>query len=143
MANSAGLCYSFKNELVAGVHAFTTTVARGGTTADSFKGALYQTTANLSPASTTQYSSTNEVTHANYTAGGNSVVWTVSQTTGTTNMVPNASLTWSSVSFTTDALLIYNTTQSNKAVGIFTFSTQTISSGNFTLTMPSALISLT
>lgn len=143
MANTSGLCYSFKNELVAGVHAFSTSVTRAGTTADSFKGALYQTTANLSPSTTSAYSATNEVSSAGYTAGGSAVVWTVSQTSGTTNMVPNASLSWTSVTFTTDALLVYNATQSNKAVGIFTFSTQTVTAGNFTLTMPASLISLT
>jgi hypothetical protein len=35
-----------------------------------------------------------------------------------------------------DAVLIYNSTQSDKAVSVHTFGSQTITAGTFTLTMP-------
>lgn len=137
MANSAGICTSFKVELLNGIHAFGTTVTRGSTTKDDFKMALYQTTASIGP-STTAYTATGEVSSANYTAGGAAVTNATAPTSsGTTAYwTPSASVSWSTVTFTTDCALLYNDTQSDKAVGSYTFSSQTVTSGNFTLTMP-------
>lgn len=139
MANSAGLCTSFKVELMLADHNFgTSSATRGSTAADTFKFALYQTTATIGP-STTAYTATGEVSSANYTAGGaNATNATAPTSSGTTAYwTPSASVSWSTVSFTTDCALLYNSTRSNKAVGSYTFSSQTVSSGNFTLTMPS------
>jgi hypothetical protein len=51
---------------------------------------------------------------------------------------PSASFSWSALTVTTafDAVLVYNSTQSNKAVSVHTFGSQTITAGTFTLTMP-------
>jgi hypothetical protein len=137
MANSAGLCTSFKVELLNGHHAFGTSVTRGGTGADSFKMALYQTTATIGP-STTAYTATGEVSSAGYTAGGAAVTnGTAPTSSGTTAYwTPSASVSWTGVTFTTDCALLYNSTQSNKAVGSYTFTAQNPVAGNFTLTMP-------
>jgi hypothetical protein len=110
---------------------------RGSTAADSFKFALYQTTATIGP-STTVYTSSGEVSSANYTAGGTAVTnATVPTSSGTTAYwTPSASVSWTTVTFTTDCALLYNTTRSNKSVGSYTFSSQTVTAGNFTLTMP-------
>lgn len=138
MANSAGLTTSFKQDLLNGLHAFGTTVTRGGTGADTFKFALYQTTASIGP-STTAYTATGEVSSANYTAGGAAVTNGVAPTTsGTTAYwTPSASVSWSNVTFTTDCALLYNDTRTGKnSVGSYTFSSQTVTAGNFTLTMP-------
>lgn len=137
MANTAGLCTSFKVELLNGHHAFGTSVTRGSTSADTFKMALYQTTATIGPA-TTAYTATGEVSSAGYTAGGATVTnGTAPTSSGTTAYwTPSASVSWTGVSFTTDCALLYNSTQSNKSVGSYTFSSQTVSAGNFTLTMP-------
>lgn len=138
MANSAGICTSFKVEMLNGIHAFGTTVTRGSTTKDDFKMALYQTTASIGP-STTAYTATGEVSSANYTAGGAAVTNATAPTSsGTTAYwTPSASVSWTTVSFTTDCALLYNDTQADRAVGSYTFSSQTVTSGNFTLTMPS------
>lgn len=144
MANSAGLCTSFKKELLLGAHQFdaVTIVSRTSLTAptkDTFKFALYQTSATIGP-STTAYTATGEVaTGGGYSAGGVTVTNADGQVTssGTTGYwTPSASASWTGVSFTTDCALLYNSTQSNRAVGSYTFSSQTVSSGNFTLTMP-------
>lgn len=137
MANTAGLCTSFKVELLNGIHAFGTTVTRGSTTKDDFKMALYQTSATIGP-STTVYTSSGEVSSSNYTAGGAAVTNATAPTSsGTTAYwTPSASVSWTNVSFTTDCALLYNDTQGDKAVGSYTFSSQTVSAGNFTLTMP-------
>lgn len=137
MANTAAICTSFKVELLNGIHAFGTTVARGGTGADGFKIALYAPSATLG-AATTAYSATNEVSSAGYTAGGNVITW-IAPTAGAGTVAyttPSANVTWSGVSFTTDCAFIYNTSQGNKAVAVYTFSSQTVTAGNFTLTMP-------
>jgi len=139
MANTQALCTSFKGELLVGHHNFGTGVIRAATTADTFKAALYLATATVD-ATTTAYSSTNEVTGTGYTAGGVTVTFgTVPSTSGTTAFVtPSASISYSAVTLSTsfDAVLIYNSTQSNKAVSVHTFGSQTVTAGTFTLTMP-------
>jgi hypothetical protein len=139
MANSQAIATSFKVELLDGIHAFGTTVTRGGTTADTFKAALYLTTASIG-AATTAYSATGEVTGTNYTAGGVTVTNATAPTSsGTTAYwTPSASFSWTTVTLSTafDCVLIYNSTQANRAVASYTFGAQTVSAGNFSLTMP-------
>jgi hypothetical protein len=139
MANTQSLCTSFKSELLTGTHNFGTGVVRAATTADTFKAALYLASATVN-ATTTAYSSTGEVTGTNYTAGGATVTnATAPATTSTTAYwTPSASITFSNVTLTTafDAVLIYNSSQSNKAVSVHTFGSQTVTAGTFTLTMP-------
>lgn len=140
MANAQALCTSFKQDLLNGLHAFGTTVVRGATTKDSFKGALYLASGSQG-AGTTAYSATNEVSGTGYTATGAAVTnATAPTTTGTTAFwTPSASLAWTTVTLATafDCLTLYNDTAAGKnAVGVFTFGSQTVTAGNFTLTMP-------
>lgn len=138
MANTQAVCTSFKTELFNGIHALGTTVTRGGTGADSFKAALYLATATVN-ASTTAYSATNEVSGTNYTATGTAFTWSAPAATGTTAFTtPSANISWTTVTLATsfDCVLLYNTTQSNKAVAVYTFGATTVTAGNFTLTMP-------
>ena len=145
MANTQSMCTSFMGELMTATHNFGTAPTRGTSTADTFKGALYLASATIN-ASTTAYSVTGEVTGIGYTAGGVTVTNATpptatnsSATAGVAYWTPSASLTYTSVTLTTafDAVLIYNSTQSNKAVSVHTFGSQTITAGTFTLTMPS------
>ena len=139
MANTQAMCTSFKGELLVGHHNFGTGVVRAATTADTFKAALYLDSATVN-AATTAYSSTGEVTGTGYTAGGVTVTFgTPPSTSGTTAFVtPSASISYSAVTLSTafDAVLIYNSTQSDKAVSVHTFGSQTVTAGTFTLTMP-------
>jgi hypothetical protein len=139
MANTQAMCTSFMSELMTATHNFTTG------TGNTFKAALYLASATLN-ASTTAYSSTGEVTGTGYTAGGINVTngtsplsTNTSTTAGTAYWTPSASLTYTSVTLSTafDAVLIYNSSSSNKAVSVHTFGSQTITAGTFTLTMPS------
>mgnify|MGYP006267229655 CR=1 FL=1 len=125
-------------------HNFGTAPTRGASTADTFKAALYLASATLN-ASTTAYSATGEVSGTGYTAGGvtitNATAPTAtnsSSTAGVGYWTPSASIVYSSVTLTTsfDTVLVYNSTQSNKAVSVHTFTAQTITAGTFTLTMP-------
>jgi len=145
MANTQSMCTSFLGELMTATHNFGTAPTRGTSAADTFKGALYLASATLN-ASTTAYSATGEVTGTNYTAGGVTVTnanppssTNASTTAGVGYWTPSASLVYSTVTLSTafDTVLIYNSSQSNKAVSVHTFGSQTITAGTFTLTMPS------
>lgn len=141
MANTQAMATSFKQDILNGIHAFGSSVVRAATTKDTFKAALYLTTASLG-AGTTAYSSTGEVTGTGYTAGGNTVTTSTAPTTsGTTAFfTPSASIVFTSITLTTafDAVLIYNDTAAGKnAVSIHTFGAQTVTAGTFTLSMPS------
>ena len=140
MANTQGLATSFKTEILAGVHALGTTVVRTTTAPDVIKAALYLASATLGP-STTVYSPTGEVSGNNYTAGGVVVVDTVAPASnGTTAYwTPTASFVYTNVTLQTsfDTVLLYNSSQGNRAISVHTFGAQTITNGTFALTMPS------
>lgn len=139
MANSQAVCTSAKVDLLNGIHAFGTTVVRGATTADTFKAALYLTTGTIG-AATTAYTATAEVSGTGYTAGGQAVTNAIVPTSSGTSAywTPSANLVWSAVTLATafDTFLLYNVSQSNKAVAAYNFGSQTITAGNLTLTMP-------
>jgi intracellular septation protein A len=141
MANTQAMCTSFKTDLLNAVHAFNGTgvPAHTASTADTFKAALYLASATVN-AATTVYSSSNEVSGTNYTAGGVTVTFgTAPSSTGTTAFItPSASIVYTTVTLASsfDCVLIYNSTQSNKAVSVHTFTAQTVTAGTFTLTMP-------
>jgi hypothetical protein len=104
-------------------------------TTDTIKMALYTADANLN-ANTTAYASTNEVTSANYTAGGavcQNV--TVNQSNGTVFVNFN-NVSWTNVSFTCRGALIYNETQGGKSIAILNFGSDKIAGPNFLVTMP-------
>jgi len=139
MPNTQAMCTSFKVEVLNGVHAIGTPPTRGTTAKDTFKAALYLATATVN-AATTAYNASGEVSGAGYSAGGITVTnATAPASSGTTAYwTPSASLTYTGVTLTTafDAVLIYNSTQSDKAVAVYTFGSQTVTAGNFILTMP-------
>lgn len=139
MANTQAVANSFKTELLNGIHAFGTTVVRAGTTKDTFKAALYLASATINK-STTAYSSTGEVTGTNYTAGGVTVTNAnaPANASDVSYWTPSASFAWTTVTLSTafDCVLLYNSTQGDKAVAAYTFGSQTVTAGNFTLTMP-------
>lgn len=139
MANAQAMTTSFKTELLDGIHAFGTTVTRAGTGADTFNVALYLASGSLG-AGTTAYSATSEVSGTGYSAGGIAIGgWNAPTSSGTTAYTtPTASFTFTGVTLTTafDCALVYNATQSNKAVAVYTFGSQTITAGTFSLSMP-------
>ena len=156
MANTQSMCSSFLGQLMSATHNFSSAnVSRSSNTADTFKAALFVTTSGTTTttslcASVTAYSATvngvAEVSGTNYSAGG--VVVTngtnpqsnnSSVTAGQGYWTPSASIVYTNVTLSTafDTMLMYNSTQSNAAVAVFTFGAQTVTAGTFTLTMPS------
>lgn len=129
---------SFKTELLKGIHAFGTTVVRGATTADTFKLALYTSSATLD-STNTAYTATNEASGTNYSAGGNALTAVAPTSSGTTAILDFNDLTFSSVTITARGCMIYNSTQSNKCVCVLDFgSDKSASAGDFTIIFPSA-----
>jgi len=143
------MCTSFLGELMLGQHQLgtSTIVSRGSLTSpttDTVKAALYLVSATIN-AATTAYTATGEVTGTNYSAGGVTVTNATaptstnsSSTAGVGYWTPSASIVYTTVTLSTafDTVLIYNSTQSNKAISVHTFGSQTITAGTFTLTMP-------
>jgi hypothetical protein len=129
---------SFKVELLQGVHNF------GPTSPDTFKIALYTAAADLGYA-TTAYSTSNEVTGAGYTAGGNTLTISTSPTSGNNSLnIPTAFInfsntSWTGATFTARAALIYNVTEGNKSVAVLDFgSDKTVSNDTFQIIFPTA-----
>lgn len=105
----------------------------------TLKAALYLASATTNGTNTV-YTATGEVSGTNYTAGGVSVTNanTAGLTSTTAFWTPSASIAYTTVTLATafDAVMIYSTTDSNRNLGVFTFGSQTITAGTFTLTMP-------
>ena len=140
MAITQALTTSFKVQILNGIHAFGTTVVRAATTADTFKIALYTSSATLD-ASTTAYTTSGEVASTgNYSAGGNTL--TVSQvptSTSTTAWLDFADTTWSNATITANGALIYNSTQADASVAVLAFGgDKTSTAGDFTIIFPTA-----
>lgn len=138
MAITQAMCTSFKVELLNGIHAFGTTVVRAGTTADTFNIALYTSSATLD-ATTTAYTATNEVSGTGYVAKGNSLTAVAPTSSGTTAYLDFNDTTWSTATITARGALIYNSTDSNKAVAALDFGAdKTSTAGTFTIQFPTA-----
>ena len=135
MAITSAICTSFKVELLKGVHDFT------ATTGDTFKIALYTSSATLG-ASTTAFTTSNEITNSSgtaYTSGGATLTRVTPTTDSTTAVCDFADVSFTSASFTANGALIYNSSESNAAVAAIAFGAdKTVSSGTFTIQFPTA-----
>jgi hypothetical protein len=132
-------------QLMVGEHQLgtATLVSRTSLTApttDTLKAALYLASATMNAASTV-YTVTGEVSGTGYVAGGVTVTnatapnsTNASATAGVAFFTPSASITYTTVTLATafDAVLLYNSTQSDKAISVHTFGSQTITAGTFT-----------
>ena len=135
MAISSAICTSFKQEILVGTHNFT------ASSGDTFKIALYTSSASLG-AGTTAFSDTNEISNTSgseYSSGGATLTSVTPTTSGTTAFCDFADVSFTSASFTANGALIYNSSQSNKAVAVIAFGgDKTVSSGTFTIQFPTA-----
>ena len=129
MAITQAMCTSFKGELLGGTHDLDT---------DVIKIALFTSTATLD-ATTTAYSTTNEVSGTGYTAGGATLGSPVISTSGTTAIVDFADVTWTTATITARGAVIYNSSKTNKAIAVLDFGAdKTSTAGDFTVVMPTA-----
>ena len=132
MAITQALCTSFKSEILDEQHDITS---------DTIKLALYTSSASLG-AGTTAYSTSNEISNASgsaYSAGGVTLGSAAVATDGTTVTIDFADPTWTSASFTANGALIYNSSNSNKAICVLAFGGDfTVTNGTFQITFPAA-----
>ena len=133
MAITQAMCTSFKVELLTGTHDFT------NSTGDTFKLALYTSSATLD-ASTTAYTVSNEASGTNYSAGGGTLTNVTPTSSGTTAFTDFADLTFSSATITARGCLIYNDTEAgDPAVAVLDFGgDKTSTNGDFTIQFPTA-----
>ena len=129
MAITQAMCTSFKSEILQEGHQLAT---------DTIKIALYTSSASLG-ATTTAYSTSNEVSGTGYTAGGVTLTSAAVSTTGTTAHFDADDPTWTSASFTANGALIYNDTNSDKAIAVLAFGGDfTVAGGTFKKVFPAA-----
>ena len=137
MAITQAMCSSFKQELLQGKHDFT------ASTGHTFNLALFTSSATLG-ASTTDYSTTNEVTGTGYSAGGSPLTNVSPTLDGTTAITDFADLTFSTATITANGAMIYNTTTgggtgTTDSVIILAFGgDKTSTAGDFTIQFPTA-----
>tara|TARA_Y100000114_G_scaffold46250_1_gene41938 strand:+ start:3256 stop:3672 length:417 start_codon:yes stop_codon:yes gene_type:complete len=129
MAIVQAMCTSFKAEILDEGHDLV---------ADTLKIALYTSSANLG-AGTTAYSTNNEISGTGYSAGGVTLTNKAVSTTGTTAHFDADDPTWTGASFTANGALIYNSSNSDKAIAVLAFGGDfTVASGTFRIVFPAA-----
>lgn len=124
------LCNVFKLNVLKGLEDFDVGSAY------TYKIALYTANADLS-ASTTIYTTSNEVTGTGYTAGGETLTKVTPSLSGSTAIVTFNNVTWNPASFTTRGALIYNAT-TNAAVAVLNFGEDKTAVNTFTVIFPTA-----
>jgi len=141
MAIAQAMCTSFKKELLEGVHNFKNS---GG---DTFKLALFaegsggksSTTATLGAATTALVTTGEVATSGSYSTGGGTLTRVDPTTSGTTAFTDFADLSFTTATITAMGALIYNSSDSNKAVAVLDFtSNKTSTAGTFTIQFPTA-----
>jgi hypothetical protein len=126
MAITSAVCNSFKQELL------------GDLDTDVIKMALYTSAATLG-ASTTAYTTINEVVGAGYVAGGNTLTGATISLDGSVAIVDFSDTTWSSATITARGAILYNSSKSNKAIAVIDFGAdRTSTNGSFVVQMPVA-----
>jgi hypothetical protein len=127
MAISQGVCNSFKEEVLTGVHDIEN---------DTIKIALFTSSATLD-ADTTAYATTNEVVGTGYTAGGNTLAGAAVTLDGSVAIVDFNDTTWASASITARGALIYNSSKADRAIAVLDFgSDKTSTDGDFSVIFP-------
>ena len=129
MAISQAMCTSFKEDCLKEGHQMAT---------DTIKIALFTSSASMG-ASTTAYSTSNEISGTGYSAGGVALTSQTVATSGTTAYFDAADPSWTSASFTANGALIYNSTNSDKAIAVLAFGGDfTVAGGTFKIIFPAA-----
>jgi len=128
MSITSAICNSYKQEIIEGVHS----------SSDVYKIALYTSSATLG-ATTTAYSSTNEISGTGYSAGGATLSGFTSGLSGSTAYLTFTDVSIANATITARGCLIYNSSKSNKAVAVFDFGSEISSvNGTFTVDFPGA-----
>ena len=135
MAITQAVCNSFKSEVLQEGHQIKT---------DTLKIALFTSAASLS-AGTTAYSTYNEVVSSGGYAPGGGTLTGVTISLGATSaaggsaIIDFADISFTSTTFSARGALIYNSSNSNKAIAVLDFGSDKVSTnGTFTISFPAA-----
>jgi len=132
MASTAAICDSYKQEILQGIHL----------SSDTYKIALYNP--GTLDKTTTAYTATGEVSGTGYTAGGLTLSGFTTGLSGDTAYIDwTTDPQWTSATITASTALIYNSSRSNKAVCVLTFTQTSSTAGTWTLVLPAAGASAT
>ena len=124
------ICNSFKGQILRAIHNFT------ASTGNTFKLALYQTDATLG-ASTTSFTTSQQVSSSGYTSGGKALVNSGVLVTGAVAFTNFSNVSFTGVTLTAQGALIYNTASGNPAVCVLDFGgPKTATAGTFTVQFP-------
>ena len=135
MSITTAMCTSFKSELLGGTHDLDTNTLKLALIKASPSGTYGVATTNYSDVT----GNSDEASGTGYTTGGATLSGATIGTDGTTAHVDFTDVTFSNASVAADGGIIYNSSQSNKAIAVFDFgSTQTSTSGDFVITFPTA-----
>ena len=133
---TTAMCSSFKQELLGGVHDLDTDTLKLALIKNSPTGNYGAATTNLSDITG---NSDEASTSGGYSAGGGTLDSPVITLSGTTAFVDFADEAFSNVTVSADGCIIYNSSQSNKAIAVFDFGgTVSATSGTLTVQFPTA-----
>jgi len=135
MAITTAMCTSFKQELLGGIHDLDTDVLK--------LALIKQTPTGTYGAATTNYSdvtgNSDEASGTNYTTGGQALDGATISVDSTTAIVDFTDEVFSNVTVACDGCIIYNSSQSNKAVCVIDFGgTVSATAGDLTIQFPTA-----
>jgi len=131
MATTSAICNSFKQEILVEGHNLTNG-------SDAIKLALYTSSATMG-AGTTAFSTNQEASGTNYSSGGSTLTNQTPALDGSTAVCDFSDLTFSNVTVTSRACMLYNSTNSNKAVCVIDFGAdKTATAGDFVVVFPAA-----
>jgi hypothetical protein len=125
--STAAVCNSYKQEVLQGIHL----------SGDTYKVALYDSSATIDK-TTTAYTATHEVSGTGYSAGGATLSGFTVSISGDTAYLTFTNPSWANSTITASTALIYNSSRSNKAVAVLTFSSTSSTNGTWTLVLPAA-----
>ena len=136
MAISSAVCNTFKTEVLRAIHNFT------ASTGNTFNLAMYTSSASMG-ASTTAYSSTNEISNSAgsaYSAKGKALTSVTPALDSSTAVCDFANISWTSASFTANGCLIFNDSATgDPAVCVIAFGgDKVVTNGTFTIEFPAA-----
>lgn len=135
MAITTAMCTSFKSELMGGTHDLDTDTLKLALIKDTPTGTYDATTTNYSDVT----GNSDEATGTNYTAGGNTLDGATIATSGTTAYLDFTDEVFADVTVSADGCIIYNSSQSNKAIAVIDFGgTVAATAGDLTIEFPTA-----
>ncbi len=138
MAITTAMCNSFKQELLGGVHDLDTNTLKIALIKASPTGTYGAATTNYSNVT----GNSDEATGTNYTTGGNTLAGATISLDSSTAIIDFTDTTWASATVSADGCIIYNTSQSNKAIATIDFGgTKTSTNGDFVVQFPAAAAS--